>query len=214
MYMMFMGSYEEGGDWSDEGIVGINRFLKRIWRIVWQILDNPPQGGESTRYLKVLRQLHYAIKHATVDLERFHFNTSISRIMELVNEISLYLQDIPLDEQNKDLATAILPGLVQLLAPFAPHFSEELWHALGNNASIFSSAWPTHDDSYLVEATVQLGVQINGKIRGQVEVAVDTPDNEVIAITTADEKIKGYLEGKTIVKSFVVPKKLVSIVVK
>lgn len=214
MYMMFMGSYEEGGDWSDEGIVGINRFLKRIWRIAWQIMDNPPQGSESARYTKVLRQLHYAIKHATMDLERFHFNTSISRIMELVNEISLYLQDISPEQQNRGLATVILPGLVQILAPFAPHFSEELWQACGNTNSIFDSSWPTHDENLLIEATVQLGVQINGKIRGQVEVAVDTPENQVIAITMADEKIKGYLDGKTVVKSVVVPRKLVSIVVK
>ncbi len=214
MYMMFMGSYEEGGDWSDEGIVGINRFLKRIWRIGWQILDNPPQGSESARYAKVLRQLHYAIKHATMDLERFHFNTSISRIMELVNEISLYVQDISPEQQNRGLATEILPGLVQILAPFAPHFSEELWQACGNTNSIFDSRWPMHDENLLIEATVQLGVQINGKIRGQVEVAVDAPESQVIAITMADEKIKGYLDGKTVIKSVVVPKKLVSIVVK
>lgn len=214
MYMMFMGSYEEGGDWSDEGIVGINRFLKRIWRVAWQICENKPQGGESARFDAVLRQMHYAIKHVTQDLDRFHFNTAISRIMELVNELSLYLQDVPAADQHPDLFKVVLPTLIQLIAPFAPHFAEELWEQIGKSASVFNTNWPSHDEAQLVQSRVQLGVQINGKLRGQIEIAADATAEQIIAATVADDKIKTYLTDKTIVKSVVVPKKLVSLVVK
>ncbi|NLP12465.1 leucine--tRNA ligase [bacterium] len=214
MYMMFMGSYEEGGDWSDEGIIGIHRFLKRVWRVVWTCVEKRPQGNEKERFSQVVQQMHYAIKQVTQDLERFHFNTAVSRIMELVNEISLYLQDVPVQEQNRELLQTVIPTLVQLLAPFAPHFSEELWEVVGRPYSVFNSTWPVHDENKLVQRTIQLGVQINGKIRGQVEVPAEMTDQLIIAEALKDKKIKTYVEGKTIVKSFVVPKKLVSLVVR
>ncbi len=214
MYMMFMGSYEDGGDWSDEGIVGINRFLKRVWRVVWQICENNPRGAEASRFQNVERQMHYAIKHVTVDLERFHFNTAISRIMELVNELSLYLQDVPVADQHQELLRTVAPTLIQLTAPFAPHFSEELWEQIGKPYSIFNADWPTYDEAKLIQTRVQLGVQINGKLRGQVEVPADATADEIVAVATTDEKIKTYLADKSIVKSVVVPKKLVSLVVK
>ncbi|HPN33253.1 MAG TPA: leucine--tRNA ligase [bacterium] len=214
LYMMFMGSYEEGGDWSDEGIIGIHRFLKRVWRVVWTCVENPPQGSENERFIKVVQQMHYAIKQVTQDLERFHFNTAVSRIMELVNEISLYLQDVPVLNQNRELLQTVIPTLIQLLAPFAPHFSEELWEVIGRPYSVFNTTWPEHDESWLVQRTIQLGVQINGKIRGQVEVSADMADQQILAEALKDAKIKTYVDGKTIVKSFVVPKKLVSLVVK
>ncbi len=214
MYMMFMGAYEEGGDWNDEGIVGIHRFIKRVWRIVLQALETPAQGAEDADFLKVLQQMHYAIKHGTHDLERFHFNTSISRIMELVNQVSLYVQDKAPEHQDKRLLTQVIPNLVLMLAPFAPHFAEELWQQLGRPYSIFDQAWPVHDESMLVQDTVSLGVQINGKIRGQIDAPVDAEDAAGIEMAVQDDKIKGYLEGKTLIKSFVIKKKLVSLVVK
>ena len=214
MYMMFMGSYEEGGDWSDEGIIGINRFLKRIYRVVHETMDNSPSGGELQRFAKVNWQMHYTIKHVTHDLNRFHFNTAISRIMELVNEISLYVQELPKSEQNRDLLQTVVPNLVQLLAPFAPHLGEELWQVIGKPYSVFNTSWPVHDESMLVQALVQLGVQINGKIRGQIEVDANAKDEEIIAAALQDSKIKSYLVDKTVLKSVVVPKKLISLVIK
>lgn len=214
MYMMFMGAYEEGGDWNDEGIVGIHRFLKRVWRIVLQAIETPAQGAADAAFHKVLQQMHYAIKHCTLDLERFHFNTSISRIMELVNQVSLYVQDKEPGHQDARLLSQVIPNLVLLLAPFAPHFAEELWQQLGQPYSIFDQAWPSHDESMLAQDTVSLGVQINGKIRGQIEAPVDADDAAVIEMAKQDDKIKVYLEGKTLIKSFVIKKKLVSLVVK
>ena len=214
MYMMFMGAYEEGGDWSDEGIVGIHRFIRRVWRIVLQTVETPPQGGQDPDFQKVLQQMHYAIKHTTIDLERFHFNTSISRIMELVNQVSLYIQEKDPAQQDARLQQEVVPQLVLLLAPFAPHFAEELWQRLGRSYSIFDQAWPGYDEAMLVQERVSLGVQINGKIRGQIEAAADADEASVIAMAMDDEKIKSYLHGKQVVKSFVVRKKLVSLVVK
>jgi len=215
MYMMFMGGYEEGGDWSDEGIVGIHRFLKRVWRLVEQTIEHPPAGSTDSRFDKVLQQMHYALKHCGADLERFHFNTAISRLMELLNEVSLYMQDKPSSaQQDARLAHEVIPTLVLMLAPFAPHFSEELWFRLGRPYSIFNQRWPEYDERWLVQERLNLAVQINGKVRGQIEVDAASSDAQVIAAALQDDKIKGYLEGKTLVKSIVVQKRLVSLVIR
>ena len=214
LYMMFMGSYEEGGDWSDDGIVGINRFLKRLWRLVVQVNENRPSGNEQERFKKVERQMHYAIKHATLDLDRFHFNTAISRIMELVNEIYLYIQDINPQEQNVLLGTKVIPNLVKLIAPFAPHAGEELWEIIAQDYSIFDAHWPDYDESKLVSDSIQMGVQINGKIRAQIVVPINSTSDEIISAALNDQKVITFVQDKNILKTFVVPKKLVSLVVK
>ena len=214
MYMMFMGGYEEGGDWSDEGIVGIHRFLKRIWRLVQQISESKPQAGADARFDRVLQQMHYAIKHGTADLERFHFNTSISRMMELLNEVSLYMQERNANAFDARLSEIVMPNLLKVLAPFAPHLAEELWAELGYSYSIFDQSWPAYDETWLVQKKINLAVQVNGKVRSQIEVDADGDENLIIAVALRDDKIKGYLEGKTLVKSFVVQKRLVSLVVK
>jgi leucyl-tRNA synthetase len=214
MYMMFMGSYEEGGDWSDEGIIGIHRFLKRVWRLVYQIVTNPPEGIENEKFLKVERQFHYAVKHATIDLERFHFNTAISRIMELVNEMYLYVQEIDDRNQNARLLSDITANMVKLIAPFVPHISEELWSVLGKNDSVFKSSWPGYDEKKLLSETITIGVQINGKIRAQIEINMNSRDDEIIEVAMKNERVSQYLQGRQIVKSIVVPKKLVSFMVK
>ena len=214
LYMMFMGSYEEGGDWNDDGIVGINRFLKRLWRLVVQVNENKPSGNEQERFNKVERQMHYAIKHATLDLDRFHFNTAISRIMELVNEIYLYIQDVNPQEQNTLLGTEIIPNLVKLIAPFAPHTAEELWEIIGQKTSIFDAHWPDYDESKLVSDSIKMGVQINGKIRAQIVIATDSTKDEIIKAALNDQKVKTFVQDKSVLKTFVVPKKLVSFVVR
>ena len=214
LYMMFMGSYEEGGDWNDEGIVGINRFLKRVWRLVHQVKANKPVGDEAKQFNNVDRQMHYAIKHCTGDLQRFQFNTSISRIMELVNEIYLYIQNVPTVDQNINLLQEIIPNLVKLLAPFAPHTCEEMWEYRGYSFSIFNSDWPSFDESKLVTDSITMGVQVNGKIRGQIEVTANSSRDDILTCAKKQSKVQQYLVGKEIVKAIVVPKKLVSFVVK
>ncbi|MDZ7316743.1 MAG: leucine--tRNA ligase [candidate division KSB1 bacterium] len=207
MYMMFMGSYEEGGDWSDEGIGGIHRFLNRVWRLVHTIIQNRPQGSEEKEYSKLLRRQHYTIKHCTQSLENFHFNTAISRIMELVNEMYLYIQNVPAKEQNVKLYEETLPTLLRLIAPFSPHMAEELWEAAGKPYSIFNEKWPAFDEELLKSQVVNYGIQVDGKIRGQIEIDADAGDQEVIS--SAKEIVKKYLEGKEIKKAMVIGKKLV-----
>jgi len=209
-----MGSYEDGGDWNDEGIQGIFRFVKRVWRLVHVLLEDQPAGTETEKFQNVQRQMHYAIKHCSQSLERFQFNTAISRIMELVNEMYLYIQDVKPEEQNKALLKTITPVLVQLMAPFTPHMAEELWQQLEKSYSIFNSDWPTHDESMLILDTIQMGVQVNGKIRGQIQVPAEMADEEIIKMALANDKVQKYTEGKTFVKQIVIPKKLVVLVVK
>ena len=209
MYMMFMGSYEEGGDWNDEGISGTYRFLNRVWRLIHQVHQNSPSGNETEMFSKVIRQMHYAIKHCTRSLENFQFNTAISRIMELVNSSYLYVQDVPLDEQNKDFLYIVMPTITKLLAPFAPHMAEELWALLNEEYSVFNAAWPEFEESKLVEAIFNLGIQVNGKIRGQVKVSATATDDEIIKNALKDERVQKYLDGKNITTSKVIPKRLV-----
>ena len=214
IYMMFMGSYEDGGDWSDEGITGVYRFLNRVWRLILTLQQNPPKGKETEQIQKVVRQCHYAIKHVTQDLQRFQFNTAISRIMELVNEMYIYIQEVPPDKQNAEQMEFVQRMLVQLIAPFAPHLGEELWNILGEPYSIFNSRWPNHDESVLERAIVTIVVQVNGKVRGRVETDKDSPDKEIIDKALQDAKVQKYTAGKNIVKTVVVPNKLLSIVAK
>jgi len=214
LFLMFMGDYTEGGDWSDEGMHGMARFVNRVWRLVGEYVDNPPHGSETARTNKLVRQRHYAVKMVTRDLERFHFNTAISRIMELVNEISAYRQAVPVEEQNADVLRDAFETLVLLLAPFAPHMGEELWTRIGGEPTVFDHAWPTYDEAALATAKVKMAVQVNGKVRSTIEVDADADKDRVVEAALADEKVRRYIEGKQIVRTIVVPKRLVNVVVK
>lgn len=214
MYMMFMGSYTEGGDWFEDGIHGINRFYYRVLRLVEAVLKNPPQGQETEKVKTLERQCHYAVKMVTQDIKRFQFNTCISRIMELVNEMYLYIQDVSPREQNKDLLNYSLKTMIQLFSPFAPHLGEELWHQIGNPDSVFNSQWPEWDEQKLATEKVNIVVQINGKVRGQMKMDSDA-DEEVIKKTAlADPKVQKYTQDKEIKKMIYVKNKLLSIAVK
>ncbi|MFH1941583.1 MAG: leucine--tRNA ligase, partial [bacterium] len=214
MYLMFMGSYADGGDWSDEGIHGIDRFVNRVWRLFEMMEENPPQGSETERITALERRRHYAVKMVTQDTERFHFNTSISRIMELVNAMYLYVQDVPAAEQDRTVLADIQKALVQLIAPFAPHLGEELWHRMGQPNSVFNSSWPSWDEEKLKAEKVTVVVQVNGKLRGKIEADVDSDDGTMKEIALSDPRVMKYTADKEIVKVVVVRNKLVSIVVR
>ncbi len=207
MYMMFMGSYEEGGNWSDEGINGVHRFLNRVWMLIFTILEQKPTGDETAEFNKLLWRQHYTVKYCTQSLEQFHFNTAIARIMELVNDLYLYIQNVSPEKQNTKLFEETLPTLIRLIAPFAPHLGEELWEAIGGSYSVFNSPWPSYDEALLKTEVIKYGIQVDGKIRGQIEIDASVPDE--IAIETAKETVKKHLEGKEIAKSMVVPRKLI-----
>jgi leucyl-tRNA synthetase len=213
LYLMFMGTYTEGGDWSDEGIHGIQRFVNRIWRLAEMLAEHPPSGDEKDKAAELDAIRHNAVKSATLDLDRFQFNTAISRIMELVNAMYLYIQDVRPEDQNRAVFSDVFKTLIRLLAPFAPHMADELWHRSGNGQSVFLSAWPIHDEAKLKKDSVTLVVQVNGKVRGEIQASVDSPDDAVKEAAMADPKVRKYLDG-TIIKVIVVKNKLVSIAVK
>ncbi len=214
MYMMFMGSYSDGGDWSDKGITGIYRFLNRVWRLIDLLKRNKATGSETEKSQELERVLHYTIKMVTTDLDRFQFNTAISRIMELVNAMYLYIQDVRPENQNKDMLEKTKKAVIILLAPFAPHFSEELWEKIGEPYSVFDVNWPEYDEQKTKQQTVSIAVQINGKVRSTIEVDLDADDQTVIHKAFADEKVQKYIEGKQIIKKIVVKNRLLNLVVK
>ncbi len=214
MYLMFMGAYTEGGDWSDEGIHGMNRFVNRVWRLFEMLAENPPTGNETVQIQDVDRVRHQSVKMLSADLERFQFNTSISRIMELVNAMYLYIQNVPASEQNKGILLDIRDCLICLFAPFAPHLGEEFWEMTGHSGSVFRSSWPEWDPEKLKSKTVTMVIQINGKLRSQIEIEADTDDGTVKSAALSDTKIQSYIEGKQIVKIVIVKNKLVSLVVR
>lgn len=218
MYLMFMGAYTEGGDWSDEGVHGMNRFVHRLWRLVEMIDENPPAGNDSSIHEKERSELervrHNSVKMISTDLDKFQFNTSISRIMELVNAMYHYVQNIPANEQYQEVVYEIRDTLILLLAPFAPHLAEELWEKTGHSGSIFNADWPEWNAEKLKLDTLTIVVQVNGKIRSKLEVAADSDDEVVREAALADKRIQEYTAGKNIVKVVVVKNKLVSLVVK
>ena len=214
MYMMFMGNYADGGDWSDEGIVGISRFLNRVWRLIERLEENKPSGNETERSKEIERIRHYTTKMVTNDLGRFHFNTAISRIMEMVNEMYLYIQDMEPQLQNRQILEDAKQTLISLLAPFAPHITEELWHKIGNKDSIFNTYWPGYDEEKTKTKTIPIVIQVNGKVRANIEMELDSPDELVIERAMAVEKIQSYVAAKQIVKKIVVKNKLINLVVR
>jgi len=213
MYLMFMGAYTDGGDWSDDGIQSMFKFLNRVMRLVENVGQNPPTGNETEKSVELDRMRHSTIKMVTQDLNRFQFHGGISRIMELVNAAYLYLQDVKPEAQNRKTVEAVLESLIQLLAPFAPHFGEELWQQIHGKGSVFNSVWPAWNETVLKTETVQMVVQINGKIRDQFEAPRDAEESTLKPIVLQQQKLKKYLENKTIVKFVVVKNKLISIAV-
>lgn len=214
MYLMFMGAYTEGGDWADEGIHGMNRFLKRVERLIDMVVEDPATGSETKKIKDLERVLHHSIKMVTQDLDRFQFNTSISRIMELVNALYLYVQEVSADQQNKAILDDTILKLIIILTPFAPHLAETLWHKVGKTGNILNIHWPDWDEEKLKLDTVQMAVQVNGKVRSQIQAPAEADKESVQKIALEDEKIVKYTEGKEIVKVVVVPNKLVSVVVR
>lgn len=214
MYLAFGFAYIEGGPWSDEGIKAMDRFVARMERFVEKLVSerNKPSAdrmGAEEKELNYIR--NYAIKNVTADTEQFQFNTSIARIMELVN--AMYKYDA-LESKNRALLEDTTKDMLKLIAPFAPHFAEEMWEKLGNTCSIFNETWPVHDEKALVKDEVELAVQFNGQIRFKMNVPSDADNKAIEEIALNDERSIPYLNEKTIVKVIVVKNRLVNIVVK
>lgn len=203
VYEMFMGPLTQSKPWSEEGITGSRRWLDRVWRL---LIDDEGQLRDRVTTVnsgELDKIYHQTVKKVTEDLENMRFNTAISQMMVFINEA--YKAD--------SLFLDYMTGFVQLLAPFAPHLSEELWVRLGQEASISYVAWPTYDPAQLVEDTVEIIFQVNGKVRGKATVARDIDQDGMIAAAKADDNVQKFIADKTIRKVIAIPGKFVNIVV-
>jgi leucyl-tRNA synthetase len=196
MYMMFLGPYEEGGDFRDEGIAGVSRFLEAVWRVARELDDTTKAS------LELRRVTHRAIAKVQGDFEHLRYNTAIAALMTLLNDIRR------LGPADRDT----LETLIRLLAPLAPHFAEELWEGLGHAQSVFDAGWPVLEEALAVEEILEIAVQVNGKVRGRVMLPRSASEDDVIAAALADERVQASIRGKAIRRKYVVPGRLVSLV--
>ncbi|MEA4845653.1 MAG: leucine--tRNA ligase [Clostridiaceae bacterium] len=213
LYLCFGFNYIEGGPWSDDGIKAIIRFLGRIERMVERVRElrskkSKAEVSEAEKELNYVR--HLAIKHTTKDAEVFQFNTSIAKMMELLNALYKYDQDA--ENKNIPYFEGVIADLLKLLAPFAPHFAEEMWSELGYEYSIFNQKWPVWDENALVKDKIELAIQINGKVKGRIEVLSAASEKEIEAAAMADPDTGKFLAGKQVVKVIVIKNRLVNIV--
>lgn len=205
VYEMFMGPFDQSVSWSTKGLVGARRFLDRVYDSVEKARS--ASGEVDMKVLaKALNLLHKTIKKVGSDIEEFKFNTAIAQLMIFVNEMA----DLNLGDKSRE----IWLKFVQVLAPFAPHLAEELWSTIGGKDSVIDAEWPAVEEKYLVEDTIRLAVQVNGKLRGEIEVATDESEENIIDMAKADEKVAKYLSDGQIAKQIYVKGKLVSFVVK
>ncbi|NLK72926.1 MAG: leucine--tRNA ligase, partial [Clostridiales bacterium] len=214
LYLAFGFAYTEGGPWSDDGIKAIAKFVNRIERLIEKFIaekdmDSINGFGPSEQELNYVR--HTAIKGVTEDADKFQFNTSIARQMELVN--ALYKYDA-LEKKNREFYVEVIKDLLLLVSPFAPHFAEEMWEQMGYEYSIFNQKWPQYDEKALIKDTVEMVIQINGKVREKIEAPANSSNDEIEKIVSSNEKVLKLIEGKDIAKIIVIPNKLINIVVK
>ena len=212
LYLMFGFSYTEGGPWNDDGIKAIVKFLDRIERLSAKIIDLPSSGKKeiSTEEKDLLYATNYAIKCIERDMDNFSFNTAVARLMELLN--ALYKYDL-VENKNVSVFADCFNTFIKLLAPCAPHFTEEIWEILGNKSSIFNTKYPECDEKALVRDEVEMAVQINSKIKTKIVISATATEDDIKEIIFADEKLSSELQDKTIKKLIIVPKRLINIIV-
>ena len=216
LFILFAAPPERELDWSDKGVEGSYRFINRVYRMVYEFSqkysDAPDDYEIKTEADKSMAYwMNYAIKKVSDDIgERFNFNTAISTIMEMVNEMYRYKEG----EVNTGLYAAAIRNLIIMLAPFVPHVTEEMWEHLGYGGSVHDQSWPEYDESALVKDTVEIVVQINGKIKEKINIAGDLSREEMEKTAMENDKVKGLIDGKNVVKVIAVPGKLINIVVK
>lgn len=204
LYEMFLGPVEASKPWDTNGIDGCFRFLKKFWNLFYENRTDTFLPCEEKPSAESLKSLHKLIKKVTEDIEKFSYNTSISAFMIAVGEL----------QQQKCRSKEVLEQLVVLIAPFAPHIAEELWHTLGHTTTVCDAAWPAFDEKYLVESEMQLTISFNGKARFQKKFPADATNDAIQTAVLEDEQSQKYIGDKKVVKVIVVPKKIVNVVVK
>jgi leucyl-tRNA synthetase len=210
-FLMFIGPWDQGGPWSDVGINGIARWLNRVWTIVERDparLDCSSFDEQSVR--DTVRLLHQTIRKCHNDLDRFKFNTAIASLMELSNHLSRVWAEASIDS---DTWRECVKNFLLMLAPIAPHLSEELWERTGNQYSIHQQSYPEWDDDLAAEETITLVVQVNGKVRDRIQVPVDIAEKDAQELALASPRVRALTQGKTINKAVYVPGRLVNVVV-
>ncbi|HEY0318734.1 MAG TPA: leucine--tRNA ligase [Solirubrobacterales bacterium] len=218
-YVCFMGPPERGGDWTDEGVEGVNRFLSRLWRLCGEVVERTkpaePAGAAAGGPARELEsKAHWAIEKVTRDFQRgFQFNTAISAVMELVNDAYRLKDDLYGEAEGEAALRFATATAASLIFPFAPHLGSEIYERLTGDR-VWEQPWPVADPTLLASDTVTLVVQVNGKLRDRIEAAADAPREDLLRLARESEKVTRHLDGKEVVKEVVVPGKLVNLVVR
>ena len=203
LYEMFLGPLEDSKPWSTEGITGVAKFLRKLWKLFYQTKNNEFFVCNTEPPKESLKTLHKTIKKVTEDIERLSFNTCVSAFMECVNELT----------SQKCYKEVVLKDLVILIAPFAPHIAEELWSKMGYEGSVLDQEYPVYNEEYLKESTVEYPISVNGKVRAKIEFGADMSKEDIEKQVLASEAIQKWLDGKQPKKVIVVPKRIVNVVV-
>jgi leucyl-tRNA synthetase len=202
LYLMFLGPLEASKPWNTKGIEGIARFLRKVWRLVLDEAGQCRASDAAELDADSARTLHATIKKVTEDYEALSFNTAISQMMICVNQLS----------KTETPPRAATETFLQLLAPLAPHIAEELWECLGHKESIALAGWPEHDPAQLIQDTVKIVFQVNGKYRGDADLPADVDQDGALSAAKSHPKVAAFLEGKTLRREIYVPGKIVNLV--
>jgi leucyl-tRNA synthetase len=195
-YVLFMGDYEQAAPWSESSVKGCKRFIDRLWKLQEICTDSEEYSSDLSS------SMHKTIKKVTEDIEAMKFNTAIAAVMTLLNQIY----------DKGSVTRAELRDLILIVNPFAPHVTEEIWERMGFGGMLNEASWPTFDEAKTVDDTVEIVLQVMGKVRSRMTIPVDMAKDEVLALAKQDEKVQEFITGKTIRKEIYVPGKLVNIV--
>jgi leucyl-tRNA synthetase len=199
LYEMFMGPLEVSKPWSSAAVAGARKFINRVWNF----FTEPANLTESDDG-KLTRLYHQTVKKVTSDFESLGFNTAIAQMMVFINEVY----------KNGSCPREYAEGFIKMMSCITPHVGEEIWQIMGHNSSIAYESWPEYDESKCVSDTIEMPIQVNGKVRNVIAIAKDASKEDVLAVVMSDEKIQAAISGKTIIKEIVVPGKIINIVVK
>ncbi|MGA2286218.1 MAG: class I tRNA ligase family protein, partial [Dehalococcoidia bacterium] len=215
VYLMFIGPWDQGGEWDDSGLAGISRWLNRVWTLVLSPAETTRQAeaqtGRASQVRELRRMTHKTIRRVTEDVERFRFNTMVAAMMEYTNYLARLKESGPVDEAGWREA---MSSLMLLLAPSAPHIAEELWKRTGNAYSIHNQRWPEWDAELAAEEEITLVVQVNGKVRDRIQAPADVSEERAKELALSSAKVQPYVVGRSVAKVVYVPGRLVSIVVR
>jgi leucyl-tRNA synthetase len=212
LHLMFLGPWDQGGPWNDRGITGMERFIRRAFLLVSESAGRDLTGSAGEAVEAELRaSIHRTIRRVTNDLNGFHFNTMIAALIEFTNEL-MKLKDEPV--ANTPVWREAMEALTLLMAPSTPYVAEEMWSRLGKPFSVHQQTWPVYDEALAVVATVEIPVQVNGKVRDRIVVPTGSGEGVLLEAARASAKVQEHLAGKSVVREIVVPDRLVNIVIK